>query len=174
LGRAVDFYKSLGYIYVEVPWYVDPRFVQFTYTGTHRFKTGLGDLVGSAEQSLLSMSSSSGVLTPGTKYVACSPCFRDNMPDDALHSPTFMKVELYIPGEGTLEDLMYDAMEFFISEGVDPKVYHTHEGQDLVVAGIEVGSYGTREVNGIRWTYGTGVAEPRFSQAKIEQELSGK
>ena len=44
-------------------------------------------------------------------------------------------------------------------------VVPTKEGYDLMINGIEVGSYGLRMGNGYEWVYGTGLAEPRFSVA---------
>jgi hypothetical protein len=41
----------------------------------------------------------------------------------------------------------------------------TDVGYDLEINGIEVGSYGRREVGDFTWVYGTGLALPRFSQA---------
>jgi hypothetical protein len=41
----------------------------------------------------------------------------------------------------------------------------TDEGYDININGIEVGSYGFREIGDFMWVYGTGLAEPRFSQA---------
>ena len=41
----------------------------------------------------------------------------------------------------------------------------TDEGYDIVLNGIEVGSYGIRQHENLRWIYGTGIAEPRFSTA---------
>lgn len=36
---------------------------------------------------------------------------------------------------------------------------------DLEINNIEVGSYGIRQYKNLFWVYGTGLAEPRFSQA---------
>jgi hypothetical protein len=83
--------------------------------------------------------------------------------------------------------------EWFMSEGLDPiedfeepvtygpimsdakhvlsnlthkriDVMSTDEGADLMIDGIEIGSYGIRTYNAITWVYGTGLAEPRFSK----------
>lgn len=35
--------------------------------------------------------------------------------------------------------------------------------KDIVFRGIELGSYGIREHKYLKWVYGTGLAEPRFS-----------
>jgi hypothetical protein len=44
-------------------------------------------------------------------------------------------------------------------------VQPTDDCMDLTINGIEVGSYGKREFKNIKWIYGTGLAEPRFSIA---------
>lgn len=166
ISRAVSFYRSKDYEYVEVPWYVDEKFTRVTYPHMHAFKTKYGDLVGSAEQSFLALSAQ-GKLCNNRRYVACTPCFRDHQPDDKFHNSHFMKVELYIPGarhRKVLHNLIEDAFEFF-SEEAAPELVRTEEGWDIEVSGIEVGSYGIRVVHDHVWVYGTGLAEPRFSQA---------
>lgn len=46
-----------------------------------------------------------------------------------------------------------------------PSIEKVDYGYDLLLSGIEVGSYGFREYKNNKWIYGTGLAEPRFSQA---------
>lgn len=41
----------------------------------------------------------------------------------------------------------------------------TPQGIDLLINGVEVGSYGIRTLGGFSWIYGTGVALPRYTQA---------
>ena len=172
IGRAVHFYQQRGYLSAEVPWVVDPKFCAATYPHTRTFTTEHGDLVGSAEQSFLALAAA-GVLDMRKAYVGVSPCFRDNQPNDRFHNPYFLKVELYHPEpryKTRLSACAYDAAEFFRSEGAFPEFEETDEGWDINVGGIEVGSYGNREVYDHFWTYGTGLAEPRFSQALHLQE----
>ncbi len=72
LGRAFDYYLGLGYTYVEVPYAVSHDIIRLTLPPQYEpdYVAGLGCLVGSAEQSLLSLD-----LGPGS-YMAVSPCFR--------------------------------------------------------------------------------------------------
>lgn len=171
IGRSIEFYSgSHGhYRYVEAPWIVDEKYTQVTYPHGHAFKTSYGDLVGSAEQGLLALSAEGKIPDSSVRqrYVACGPCFRDHQPDDKFHNPYFMKVELYLPHmvEWNVGILIKSAAQFFASEGAIPEIVKTEEGWDIYVAGIEVGSYGFREVYDHMWVYGTGLAEPRFSQA---------
>lgn len=191
LARAVAFYQSQGYKYVEMPWAVSPESVAITcpdpaFTGAVE---GLGSLVGSAEQAFLHMDLA-GKLGKG-RFVALTPCFRLGDYDDDLHHPYFMKVELYVNdaqdvGAKVSGDtqasgdcgpfLAYLHMLSIVGqfnravlgedeiEGVHG--VETSEGCDVELNGIEIGSYGIREHNGHVWVYGTGVAEPRFSQAR--------
>lgn len=194
IGRAIEFYKAKGYQYIEVPWIVDQKYREITYPFQIAFTTKGGDLVGSAEQSFLAlhfeMLQSENKWSPfmnlpgkSQKFVACTPCFRDHQPEDKYHMPYFMKVELFeltscSYGNDITDkpDIMfYDAGQFFASEGAFPEMVQTDEGIDWFVGGIEVGSYGQRKFldqNKIShcWSYATGLAEPRFSQALVEQE----
>jgi aspartyl-tRNA synthetase len=121
-------------------------------------------------------------LTPGY-YFSISPCFRDNE-EDEFHFTDFMKLELCIVGPSdesavsrSLERMIQTCLGFFTKEfkgstdcryGVAPTAVRTKDGFDIEINGIEVGSYGFREVkvSGVirRWVYGTGLAEPRFTQ----------
>lgn len=177
IGRAVEFYRSRGFTYVEVPWVVPREITEVTLP-----KGGIpfclkpeggqwdSDLVGSAEQSFLWMSSLR-ILPFGGKFVGVSPCFRSDS-RTRLHQQTFHKVELYAPtlslGDPETRTLSFleEARSFFESEGLSVESEKTALGTDLLSrSGIEVGSYGSRTWGGISWTYGTGLAEPRFSQA---------
>lgn len=173
LARAVDWYVRRGYSYVEVPWIVPPGPALATLPEDRRpFETLDGVLVGSAEQSLVHLALS-GALLPG-RHVAVSPCFRDD-PEDEVHFRHFMKVELMVLHRSPLHeagsymhtrDVLDDARDFMSKESDRaPLLSATRAGVDLVLSGLEVGSYGYRSAGGVSWTYGTGLAEPRFSQA---------
>ncbi len=176
LGRAVHHYKLIGYEYVEVPWAVDDIYVDTTCP-THdrtlmveRRYDAPGDaprdetlsLVGSAEQGFLAMD-----LSPGL-YVGVTPCFRVEDKHDLLYQPWFMKVELF-DNRDQLDGLklLTDAQRFMQSETKAPVTsIITKVGVDLMIGGIEVGSYGGRTIGNLRpWRYGTGLALPRFSVA---------
>lgn len=193
IARAIAFYENLGYKKIDVPWLVDPVYRELTYPHENAFQTPKGDLVGSAEQSFLKLAFEGKIQTknylwgsrpnekkePAGRYVACTPCFRDHQPEDDLHQLYFMKVELFEPifygAKFGYEDfkptkLFLDAGKFFASEGAIPESEQTDEGIDWTVGGIEVGSYGLRAYDGFSWLYGTGLAEPRFSQALKQQD----
>lgn len=173
LGYAVQFYRDCHYTYVEVPWMVDGEFIRATLPEGSSYRLQVanvqtlenlydGDfLVGSAEQGFLSLD-----LPPGM-YVGCTPCFRDEPKTDLLYQDTFMKVELFntLPNASVIQTVQ-DAKRFFRRFiGVSPDEIETAEGTDLMLAGIEIGSYGERTHGDLRWVYGTGLALPRFSTA---------
>lgn len=165
LGEAVSFYKALGYKYVEVPYTVPEEIIRLTLPPQYDADTvaGLGCLVGSAEQSLLSMD-----LDPGT-YMAVSPCFRPEPVLNEFYQRHFMKVELFQLGVFMNPmKMMLDAQRF-MDDRAKTEVLRTDQGKDLTVDGIEVGSYGFRSARGLSWACGTGLALPRFSVARRKQ-----
>lgn len=178
IARALCFYRALGYRYVEVPWVAPTDYLMVTCPTEERVvRTSIGDLVGSAEQSLM-MLDHQGKLGSG-RFVACTPCFRNEPLVDELHLRSFMKVELYIndnPGELTVREAVGHAMAFFrqaagsLAGGLQQVI--TDEGIDIELDGIELGSYGLRQHEHVRWVYATGLAEPRFSTALARLETS--
>jgi hypothetical protein len=168
LSQAMQYWQKIGYRPIEVPWIVPECIAALTHNGAFT-ETATGVLVGSAEQSFLSLQMKEELL-PG-RYVACSPCFRDD-PIDDLHVQQFMKVEIYntIDVSGpSLEWLLSHAETLFASWAPNATFGReiTPEGIDITMNGVEIGSYGYREACGIRWLYGTGVAEPRFGMAYV-------
>lgn len=184
VAEAVAFYEKRGYRYIEVPWVVPPRFVRATLPSggvPYRIEP-IGqapieaELVGSAEQSFWWLENRGGLRGfPTQRFVGVSPCFRGDE-RSPIHQKTFMKVELFIPnglpGPG-IERVLEDSKAFFESQGVTPIRVNTANGIDWYAAGIEIGSYGRRVVGyeggTAEWVYGTGLAEPRFSQALAEE-----
>lgn len=190
LGLAVAYYRDMGYTYMEVPWAVEDKHVAATcptknrsYLVERRYDDAVWrthaeprltdrrmSLVGSAEQGFLSLD-----LPPG-QYVGVTPCFRVEPVQDIYYQPSFMKVELYDNTEysGAVSrvkavKLMMLHARLFMNEQAIRRVEEeeTDIGFDLTLAGVEVGSYGHRVVEGYRpWVYGTGLALPRFSVAR--------
>ena len=178
LARAVRYYQDHGYYYLEVPWIVGRKATAITLPNDARpaaLADQRGDLVGSAEQSFLELMLA-GALSHG-RYVALTPCFRHEAQYNDLYQPYFMKVELIHVGAGPddVEPVLFDALTFLNQEAwsmermlapVQP-VSFMDGSIDLQLNGIEVGSYGYREFRrrNLKWIYGTGLAEPRFSVA---------
>lgn len=181
LGEAVQFYKSLGYEYREVPWAVPAAAIDATLppecdrvvlvVGNKRrdtdYHTTANELVGSAEQGFITLD-----LPPG-RYVGVTPCFRVEDQYDVLRQSMFMKVELF---DNTADPdelpMMLEAQRFAQVHGVNAKIVETDIGHDLMADDIEIGSYGYRTIAPYgRWAYGTGLALPRFSVAKAFQSM---
>jgi hypothetical protein len=172
ISKAIKAYKKLGYKHIDVPWTVSKNIIDITLPpGRIAFPAdGENFLVGSAEQSFLHLILNCDLKSG--KYVAASPCFR-NDDIDKYHKKYFFKVELInysadaALGKSELTDLIADAYSVFkIFTKKKVQFTKTRDGYDLEVDGVEIGSYGIREFNGFNWVYGTGIAEPRFSQVR--------
>jgi hypothetical protein len=179
LSYAVKYFIDTGYQYVEVPWIVPNDITRATCPNERYIvNSTLGDIVGSAEQSFLSLDQS-GQLGKG-RFVACTPCFRNEDFLDDLHQNTFMKVELYrndIVDRDALYDMFIEVEKFYqicplwnINKNLTGRA--CGDGSfDLDLNGIEIGSYGIRSYGEINWIYGTALAEPRFSAALAKKTL---
>ena len=162
VAKAIEFYLAAGFEYIEVPWIVPIEYNKITFEGPFPFETSYGVLVGSAEQALIYMLMA-GALSKNKKYVTASPCFRDDLVD-ATHQKSFFKVELFCATDESYDSLLICANEFLKSVGIECLVEQQSAIQhDLLCNNIELGSYGSRIYNEIKWNYGTGLAEPRTS-----------
>ena len=176
LTYAETFYQELGFVHATVPWLVDREISALTKPSDRQdFLIKELALVGSAEQGFLHLMQRDE-LTPG-RYVATTPCFRDEEPLDFWHQQYFMKTELIdttdVNKKG-LEQIIANS-EFFFSQFLPVKRVELGTDMiDLVSAecDVELGSYGIRtaEIGGkqLAWVYGTGCAEPRLSKV-LEQ-----
>lgn len=169
IAKALDFYKGLGYKEINVPWAVRPEVSDITCPSPDlAYASKLLDndvLVGSAEQSMIQMMID-GVLPHG-KYVAVTPCFRNEPVLDQYHQKYFMKVEIFTAGASASAKMMYDAKEFFktlTNKNIDIEPHKHEMGFDLEIDGVEIGSYNFRSFGNIKWSCGTGLALPRFTK----------
>lgn len=190
ISKAIEFYSSNGYEYVGVPWYVTKDIIMMTKPHIeipdYELSANGKYLIASGEQGFL-YSIMKGYLAPG-KYVTCTPCYRFES-QDWLHRKTFMKVELI--------EFTYDvsrALSPFKVEELSYRFFHSllplskaspispvdsERGpldiatpRDWTLNGVEIGSYGVRQYkNLVKWVYGTGLAEPRFTTAKNSKDL---
>lgn len=174
LSDALQFYQNIGYSYIEVPWCVDKKVLDITIPPhiTPNYYQDNKYFVGSAEQSFLQLRLDNKL--PDGKYVAISPCFRDEVEDD-FHKKYFMKVELIQISSSTFnnKDVLHvmNHANLFFNQYTEKciNIVETNIGFDLAIDDIEIGSYGIRSYfdnNKFNWIYGTGLAEPRFSQLK--------
>lgn len=174
VSDAISYYQSIGFKYKEVPWIVSDLAIRITLPpNKNPLTTSDGVLIGSAEQSFIQMMLD-GNLNPG-KYVAASPCFRDDVVDSS-HQRTFFKVELIEYLDNSKSSLEIDQAFFFILKRAiaflqsipgaeNSRAVVTEAGFDIELNGLELGSYGFNQYNNHKWIYGTGIAEPRLSMA---------
>ncbi len=163
IASSIEFYRARGFRYIEVPWMVSkPAYYETKPDGVRDFSTLDGFLVASGEQSFMQMLSD-GVLPKGD-FVCCTPCFRDEK-EDEIHKRFFLKVELISVGSRDYKRLLTAARTNFLRFGAKTDVVSTPIGEDIFLNGIEVGSYGIRGSSFGLFSYGTGIAEPRFSDA---------
>lgn len=171
IAAAIEYYKEFGgFSRIEAPWIVSPESASFTAPpGIQRFNTYAGELVASGEVSFIELWRQGKL--PDGKYQCVTPCYRDEPVYDNLHRQHFLKLELIhvnpAAPEDAVNDMIYRAFKFLWRYVPVIKV-KTDQGYDLMCAGIELGSYGFREHEGMRWVYGTGIAEPRTTIAEEE------
>lgn len=170
VSDAISFYLNKGYQWIDTPWIVPEKIRQCTFQGT-REKCDLGYLVGSAEQGFIELMAKD-ILKDGL-YVSAGPCFRFDDIGKRNSEPYFYKVELCHVGYGSrVSSILYDAKEF-----LGGHIVSTADGFDLEINNIEIGSYGYRSIQNpylnsktLHWSYGTGLAEPRYSIA-VQSEV---
>lgn len=172
LSKAVSFYKSHGFRYIDVPWVTTQEMMNVTKPDEKAkdrsfiLENGL-EMIASAEQGFITLLHEN--LLPKGRFVSCSPCFRGEPEYNAIHHPYFMKVELYSSDASAheLDYIIRTAERWFKQFGVTTsRVDINHSQIDLEAKGIELGSYGFRSYNNQDFVYGTGHAEPRTSYVK--------
>jgi hypothetical protein len=179
IAHALMVYKGFGYQYVEVPWIANPGICGITAPpGTNRINVEkiqlqpndlpriehYGELIASGEQGFLQIASE---LKQDVNYVTATPCFRDEPNPDEYHLPWFFKVELFrkVSYPHQIEPLNNMIAHARRCMGTWAPNLEITQDFDLRLNGIEVGSYGIRSHDGLNWVFGTGLAEPRFTQA---------
>lgn len=182
INHSILYYRLNDFKYIDIPWLVDDYISDITKPiDKKNFYINNKTMVASGEQSFLQLILTDKV-TPGN-YLGCSPCFRDEI-EDALHKQYFMKTELikwdYINNKENitttqLKNIINICKDFF-SKYISVKIISIEDGSFDIVDeknNIELGSYGIREYNNIKWIYATGVAEPRLSHVINSNKKSG-
>jgi aspartyl/asparaginyl-tRNA synthetase len=185
IGFAVAYYGGFGFKYIDAPWIVSEEAVNATApVGVRMFTTFAGELVASGEQSFIEMRKEL-LSAPGfpALFQCVTPCFRDELVQDQWHLQYFMKNELIAVCHPThdknqipwaaIDFLIRNALSFYKKFVKDEDAIQVVKAPqensvvntDILINGIEVGSYGYRYYDDFCWAYGTGIAEPRFSQA---------
>lgn len=166
--EALEYYKNLGYTMIDVPMCIDVT------SSEHTKPKNVNDLyhskdkvyVGSAEQSFIQLHKEGQL--PDGKYMALTPCNRDEKVLDETHYLSFLKLELINVNQAVAKEMLLHAKDFF-EIYLPTKIVTTKEAIDSYDleskdSGIEIGSYGVRRMlDGTLYTYGTGIAEPRLS-----------
>lgn len=171
VAKALEFYKAHGFQHIEVPWIVVPEADDATRPAASSplsLVDGLR-LPGSGEQGFIQLMMKGKL--PNGKYVTITPCFRQEPEHNQYTRLWFLKVELCKVGTpNTAVEFMELAKKFLSAEGLLLRTVETEQGWDLEalrsqnsISGVEVGSYGSRRLGSLDWTYGTGLAEPRTS-----------
>lgn len=177
LADSVEFYKNCGYVPIEVPWTVSEYVDNITKPADrihYQLKHNNKCLIASGEQGFLYLYLKDYL--PLGKFQTITPCFRDE-PYDLYHEKCFIKNELIITDDTSdkmLNKIIDDARVFFakiigcpieeldiINTSTDFEI-----SLDINFKDVELGSYGIRETEFIKWIYGTGCAEPRLSKCK--------
>lgn len=168
LDDSVLYYSNKNFIRIETPWTVSEYVNNITKPKEKQsFQLKHNDkcLVGSGEQSFLYLYLKE-FLNKG-QFQTITPCFREES-FDYFHTKYFMKNELIktdVINQYELEKIVATSYEFFkklFSKSLD--IVKTDEGFDIEIDGCELGSYGIRECDFLKWIYGTGCAEPRTSK----------
>lgn len=171
--KAMQYYEELGYTMMYAPLVVDVDVAKHTSPiGAELLYHSHNKVyVGSAEQSFIQLHKEGRL--PVGKYMALTPCNRDERVLDETHYLSFLKLELIIVGvecSPQYTQMIKDCYNLFRSNVQEAfqvvKIETTEEGTDIVWQGVEIGSYGQRKMlDGTPYIYGTGLAEPRFTYA---------
>ena len=185
LNKAVKYFSKKGFKQVEVPWRVSKEAIDGTFDSRQSFKSDDKFLVGSAEQGFLELQLQDKL--KGTQFMSISPCFRNEV-EDYFHQQEFMKLELiYFSNYVTIKEVIqYQIIKRFVLNFIikklkiktsDIAILETKDNnsiysEDILINGIEYGSYGIRQFKDKYYIYGTVIALPRAS--KILKSLEGK
>lgn len=172
IAQSIDYYSNSGFQRIETPWTVSAAIDDITRPADRihmQLKHNDKCLVASGEQSFLYLYCKD--FLPKGKYQTVTPCFRYEA-FDGMHTKTFIKNELIITDEVTVDKLseMIDIAKGFFEQYLPVKVECISDdpnspSYDIVsLNGHELGSYGIRHCEYLNWIYGTGVAEPRLSR----------
>jgi hypothetical protein len=180
LLEAKNFYEDRGWKYIETPWVVSAEAMNITRPAWVSALTQ-PTFVASGEQSFLELALQKR-LKPG-RWQTLTPCHRpqDGDAEDGIHFSQFYKLELMwykleqMPAPADPIVVVTDVMDYCLSHWDlellvkpitdEPRAEcETWSACDLEYDWVELGSYGNRSHKTVgHWVYGTGLAEPRFS-----------
>ena len=180
LNKALKYFSKRGFKQVEVPWRVSKEAIEGTFNSRESFKSDDKFLIGSAEQGFLELYLQNKLTS--NQLMSVSPCFRNEL-EDYFHQQEFMKLELicFLDKLADLDFRFNDeysnikrlVIGFIIKKlkikTSDIFILGTNESnfiysEDILINGIEYGSYGIRQFQDKYYIYGTGIALPRASK----------
>jgi len=182
IDLASHYYDSHKFKRIESPWLVTQEISDITkapglssYIVRKDIETKEKTFVASGEQSFLYLINK-GFLPDSGSFHTITPCMRNDT-FDLTHTKYFVKLELIdfdtrnkIDADVEVNLMIHTALGFFkkhveSSRLSVEKVLNTEfPAWDILLDGVEIGSYGYRECLFCNWIYGTGLAEPRFSR----------
>lgn len=163
--EALEHYTKLGYQMLDVPMCVSREASDYTRPAEYEALEHVNDkvYVGSAEQGFIQLFMEGKL--PNGKFMALTPCCRDEKYLSESSLKVFLKLELIIVGEANTKAIVKDATSFFNEYALVGTT--NDEIVDIldIVALTELGSYGVRTFpnSDVEYTFGTGLAEPRLS-----------
>lgn len=187
LAKAIKYFSKKGFKQIETPWRVSKEAIEGTFNSSESFKTDDKFLVGSAEQGFLELQLQDKL--KGAQFMSVSPCFRNEV-EDYYHQQEFLKLELIYFSNYDIKimDATYKSFKNFVLSFIIKKlkiktsnivILRTNDGnslysEDILINGIEYGSYGIRQFQGKYYIYGTGIALPRASKILKSLTIKGK
>jgi hypothetical protein len=167
ISNSIIYYENLGFKRIESPWtvseYVDNLTKPQNIT-SFQLKHNNKCLVASGEQSFLYLYLKE--FLPKGQFQTTTPCFRsENF--DYSHTKYFIKNELIktdLVNEKELLKIVNQCLSFFKTYIPEVVIVKTNIGFDINYKENELGSYGIRQNEFLKWIYATGCAEPRFSK----------
>lgn len=167
IADSIEYYEKKGFGRIEAPWTVSEYVDNITKPKdavSFQLKHNNKCLVASGEQSFLYLYLKD--FLPKGSFQTTTPCFRYES-FDYSHSKYFIKNELIktdVVTEKELEKIINTCFNFFKKYIPNLDVVETEIGFDIMYKENELGSYGIRENEYLKWIYATGCAEPRLSK----------
>ena len=177
LNKAIKYFSKKGFKQIEVPWRVSREAIDGTFDSRVSFKSDDKFLIGSAEQGFLELYLQNKLTS--NQLMSVSPCFRNEL-EDYLHQQEFIKLELIYFSNYKIDkdEIQYhyirDCVINFIIKKLKIKtsdivILKTNDSnsiysEDILINGIEYGSYGIRQFQDKYYIYGTGIALTRASK----------
>ena len=167
IDDSIKYYESNGFKRIESPWTVSEYVDNLTKPeGVISFKLHHNGkcLVASGEQSFLYLYLKD--FLPKGQFQTTTPCFRFES-FDYSHTKYFIKNELIktdVVNKEELDKITEMCLKFYKNYIPNVTIKDTNIGYDIEYKGNELGSYGIRECDFLKWIYATGCAEPRLSR----------